>query len=375
MSIKRRIFNCFMTSLQYYLCRRGEIKKFQDPRRVEIYSKVNLSEEQKNEIDSFYLKFYGAKVPYTWHRHFYAMTGKFDKKYFPELLFIPEYESLMNSDKYTYALADKNITQLLFNNNIVKMPKVKFSCANGIMRDQNLRIINKEKAASILNDIGKCFIKPTVDSCSGQGCQLLDCHNGKDVISDKKVLNIIDNIGTDFVVQECIQCHKSVKDLHPESVNTFRVISYIAPSGEIHHTPVIMRIGRGKNFLDNAHAGGIFIGISDDGDLLDYATTEFNDKFYIHPDSNVKFKGYKIPLVRKVIEKSKELHAMIPQIGCINFDFTINEDGDVVLIELNLNGGSIWLPQMAWGKGAFGDDTEDILLFLKSKRGKFPFRF
>lgn len=58
MSIKRRIFNCFMTSLQYYLCRRGEIKKFQDPRRVEIYSKVNLSEEQKNEIDSFYLKFY-----------------------------------------------------------------------------------------------------------------------------------------------------------------------------------------------------------------------------------------------------------------------------------------------------------------------------
>lgn len=85
MSIKRSTFKRFMTSVQYYFSRRSEIKKFQDPRRVEIYSKVTLSKEQKNEIDAFYLKFYGAKIPYTWHRHFYAMTGKFDKKYFPEL--------------------------------------------------------------------------------------------------------------------------------------------------------------------------------------------------------------------------------------------------------------------------------------------------
>lgn len=65
---------------QEYLSHCGEIKKFQDPRRVAIWSNVHLSEEQKEQIDQFYLKNYGKKVAHTWHRHYTAFT-EFNQRY------------------------------------------------------------------------------------------------------------------------------------------------------------------------------------------------------------------------------------------------------------------------------------------------------
>lgn len=352
-----------------YLGKKNEIIKYKDNRRLDIYSKINLSKEQTQEIDDFYLSNYGQRIPYTWHRYYYAMTGKFDKKYFPELLYIPEYEWFVNSREYEYALSDKNITSLIFRNlDIVKLPKTIISCCKGIFRDTNCIYISREKAKEILSNIGKVFIKPSVDSSSGQGCRVANFYKGYDELTKDTIEDVFYSLGDNFIIQEIISCHDSIKKLHPESVNTFRVISYITSNKEIHHTPIIMRIGQGGNFVDNAHAGGLVIGVSDDGNLLNYATTEFNDKYYVHPTSGIIFEGYKIPLMGKLIEVSKLIHSMIPQIGCINFDFTIDNNGDIVLIETNLRGGSIWLPQIVWGCGAFGDDTEAILQFMREKK-------
>ena len=94
--------------------RRIEIRKFQDPRRREIYESVQLSKGQEEQIDELYLANYGEKIPYTWHRHFTAFTGRFDPGYLPELLYIPEFEHYMNLDKsYTNAFSDKNLLPIL----------------------------------------------------------------------------------------------------------------------------------------------------------------------------------------------------------------------------------------------------------------------
>ena len=61
-------------------------------------------------------------------------------------------------------------------------------------------------------------------------------------------------------------------------------------------------------------------------------------------------------------------------------DFTINTDGDPVLIEANTEAGSIWMAQMSHGCGVFGDLTSDVLSWTgkmkrlkKSKRKEFAF--
>lgn len=135
--------------------------------------------------------------------------------------------------------------------------------------------------------------------------------------------------------------------------------------GEIIVAPIIMRIGQGGACVDNAHAGGMFIAIDNDGVLHEKAFTEFNKQFLTHPNSNVIFMGYKIENFDKVISAAKLLHGAISQIGCINWDFTIDKSGQPVLIEANFLGGGIWVFQMAHGCGVFGERTAEILKWIK----------
>lgn len=364
----KRLFLKIYDKILYKLAVNCEKRKFKDKRRVEIYSKIHLSKQQKKQIDDLYITNYGKKIPYIWHQHYTAFTGNFDSTYFPELLFIPEFERYKNNNKsYAKVFADKNVIPLIAKSVGVKTPKTIISCANGIYRDENYNIINYQKVLTILNDIGVAFIKPTVDTCSGINCQSVVINNGIDEKTNKRITEIIEKLGSNFVVQENIRCHASIVKLYPNSVNTFRVITYVW-NERIECMPIIMRIGQGGNDIDNAHAGGMFIAVDNDGTLHEKAFTEFNVSFAYHPNTKVKFEGYKIQGVEGVIETAKKMHAAIPQLGVVNWDFTINDRGESVLIEANTLGGSIWLIQMAHGTGGFGKNTESILKWLKEQK-------
>lgn len=344
-----------------------EKKKYKDPRRLEIMSAVELSKEQKDAIDYFYMEHYGKRIPYTWHRHYYAFTGKFDEKYFPELLAIPEYEWLVNSEKYSYCLEDKNILPFIVGkSDKIGVPDTILSCAGGIYRTCK-GYIRESEAARQLDNCGRAFIKPSVDSGSGKNCRVINCSHGVDLLTNDTVETILQQYGKDFVVQECIETSKEIYSLHPESVNTFRVITYIL-NDQIFHVPTIMRIGAGKNHLDNAHAGGMFIGIDDEGNMLEKAYTEFHDVFVSHPDTKIVFANHKIPSIQKVHEAAHEMHSRMPQLGMVNWDFTVSSSGTPILIEANIRNGSVWLSQLAWGKGLFEENTGAILEFCRDMR-------
>ena len=233
----------------------------------------------------------------------------------------------------------------------------------GLYKDENNNIISKKEAITIIKDIGKCFIKPTVDSCSGQGCKLLNLKNGNDINGNYTIEKIFEDLGNNFVVQEFIKCHDSISKIYDKSANTFRIITY-RWKNEILNTPSVIRIGRNGHYLDNAHAGGIFVAIDDDGTLHDKAFSEFKEEYTIHPDSKIAFKGYKIDLFPTVLEVAKKMHSAIPQVGVVNWDFTIDISGNPILIEANIGGGSIWHTQMSHGKGPFGEKTADILKWM-----------
>ncbi len=352
-------------SLEISRMRRSEIIKFKDPRRVAIFSEITLTPEQQHQIDDFYTANYGEKIPHTWHRHFTAFTGNFDYRYFPELLYIPEFEYFMNSRRaYISAFTDKNVLPLIAKSAGIITPRVILSCTCGIFRDEDYRVITREQAAGLLNDAGEVFIKPTVETGSGLGCEVVNAE------SYDAAMKIIERLGADFVVQERLKCHEDIARIYSGSVNTFRIITYIW-HGQVKHAPVIMRIGQGGKYLDNAHAGGMFVAVDYDGTLHERAFTEFRQKFTQHPDTGITFNGYKIVGFPDVLRAAERMHEVIPQIGVVNWDFTINEDGRPLLMEGNMRSGSIWLAQMAHGKAIFGDDTAEILQWTqKMKRLK-----
>jgi D-alanine-D-alanine ligase-like ATP-grasp enzyme len=132
--------------------------------------------------------------------------------------------------------------------------------------------------------------------------------------------------------------------------------------------PVMMRIGRSGNYLDNAHAGGMFIAVDDDGTLHDRAFTEFKEEFTKHPDTGVVFENYKIENFPKVLEAAKRMSSMVPQVGCVHWDFTIDDEGEPLLIEGNMKFGSVWMIEMARGVAPFGERTEEVLRWLGKMR-------
>lgn len=353
----------------------NELKKFKDSRRVKIFSETTLSTEQKNMIDSLYKNKYGKKIPYTWHRHYTAYTGNFDVNYFPELLYIPEFEYYMNLNRcFAEFLGDKNLLPYIANAANIKMPKTRFACIDGIIKDSLYNILTKEDFLKNISNIGECFYKITKNSSSGRSCKLLNIHEGIDQKKQTPITEIFETKNRNWVIQERLICHESIRRLYSKSVNTFRIITY-RWKDEFYHMPAIMRIGRGGANVDNAHAGGIFIAISDDGLLHKTAFTEFRDKFTQHPDTGVVFEGYKIFNFPKVLDSAIKCHSMLPQFGCVNWDFTINNEGQPILIEANVKAGSIWLIEMAHGKGAFGEKTADVLKWLnKISHAKFADR-
>ena len=342
----------------------GEKKKFRDKRRVEICNSTKLSQEQIDSVEKLYKNNYGKKIPLTWHKSYTAYTGRFDKYYFPEILYIPEFERYMNyNQSLANVLEDKNLLYVFAKASNVRMPRMYLSCQAGIYKDAVNKVFDFEKACALISNIGVCFAKPSIGTDSGRGCEVYCLVNGTDTKSGKTSGMLLKDLGKNFTIQERLVCHESIRKIYDGSVNTFRIMTY-RWKNQIIVAPIIMRIGRGGSYLDNAHAGGMFIALSDDGTLHKTAFTEFKEEFVEHPDSKLKFEGYRIPLLPNVVDAVKRMHYSLPAIGVINWDMTLDESGQPVLIEANVNGGSIWLFQMAHGCGVFGERTPEILRWL-----------
>ncbi len=342
----------------------NEVRKMKNKRRQQIMSQVVLSDEQKKLIDDLFLSTYGKKVPYDWHRYYTSYTGNFDYRYIPELLFIPKIEVKLVSNEQQKIFADKNLLPLFVPSGMgCKTAKIYVSCQNGIYKDGFNKLIDYDKAVLLLENLGKAFLKPTVDSNSGKGCALVNFKNGVDLNSNKTAKEILNEAGNNFNVQEIIENQADIKVIHPESLNTFRIVTYVL-DGKIYHFPIILRFGVGASNVDNAHQGGFFIGVNDDGTLNEKAFTEFQTVATSHPDTKIVFKNYKIQGVSKMIDAVYNLHALYPQVGLISWDVTLDKNGNVVIIEMNLKGQTIWMSQMAHGKGAFLDNTEKILKLI-----------
>lgn len=362
------------------LAKRDQINKFRDPRRVEITNSIRLSKEQKDQIDELYLKNYGEKIPYTWHQHYTAFTGLFDLYYFPELIYIPEFEYFENLwPEYYKVFADKNILPIFANAYGVKTPDCILSCTKGLYKNQQNKVLTKQNSIDMLSNIGEVFIKPTVDSSSGNGCFIASFTNGVDDISGNSVEQIIDKLGMDFVIQEKVHCHSCISKIYPNSVNTFRVMTY-RWQDRIEISPVTMRMGSGGAIVDNVHSGGYCISVDKNGVLSKYAFTEFAYRIDHHPDTQTKFQGHIIQNFEKMINAAYIMHTAFPQLGLVQWDFTIDESGNPVLIEANTRGTSIQLIERCLGCGPFGEKTPEILRWIRlmkktpvNERSKYAF--
>ncbi len=339
-------------------------------RKKPLYKDVVWTKEQQKEFDDFWKKNYGKKISNRWHKLYEASNGVYHYDYLPEILYSTKIEPKLNDYTYCEVFADKNLNEIFFNNRIagVRTPNCYLSNNHGKFYDSQRQLISKDMAVEILSNIGEAVIKPTVNSSSGKGVIIVNMQNGINIRNNMSALDIINSYKSNFIVQEKIKPSEELSALYPSSINTLRTISYIV-GDSINVAPISLRIGGGGSEVDNIHAGGMSIAVGNDGALAKYAYRlgygDSFEKFEEHPDTSIMFEGYRLSFVERLIDTAKRLHKLTANIGFISWDFTVDSDDNIVVIEANFKGQSVWFPQMLSGDTFFGEDTEKVLNTLK----------
>lgn len=339
-------------------------------RKRKLYKHIKWTKEQKREFDNYWKKHYGKKISPRWHKLYEASNGVFRVDYFPEVLYSTILEPKINNLAYCNVLSDKNMLDVLFNKKYegIRTPKTFIYNSHNQFFDGDRKVISKEKAKEIIYNVGYAVIKPTVDSSSGRNVIIANFKNGIDTKKNLSIDEIFDIYGSNFIVQEKIEPHVSLSTIYPNSINTFRVISYIVDD-RIEIAPISLRIGGGGSEVDNIHAGGMSIAINKDGTMnakayrLGYGSSFEN--YERHPDTGIEFKKYKFDYIDQLVDAATKLHAELVNVGMISWDFTMDGNKNIVVIEVNLKGQSAWFPQMLSGEPLFGENTKNILASIK----------
>ena len=353
---------------KYVHIRRMLLERKAINKRKNLVNKVTLTKEQSDLIDKLWQKNYGKKISKDWHRLYTSYLGKFNEKYFPENLFTANLLDKMNPIFLRDYFSDKILTQYFFKDldeSKYKVVENHIYNVDGYFYDSD-GIIEYNQALKKLKNIGEVIIKPTIGTDSGRGVALLNIKNGIDLISNESLETILKKYNCNYAIQEKIHQHKDFARFNPSSVNTIRMHSYIC-DGKIYTTPIAMRVGRKGSVVDNAHAGGLVIGVTDEGYLMEYGIFQNGEKFLEHPDSGEKFKGFKLPMIPEMTEFIKKYHYRIPHMGIIAWDLTVDENNRIVVIETNITCPGIWLPQYVTGQAFFGENTEKMIRLLKKK--------
>lgn len=337
-------------------------------RKRKLYKGVIWTKEEHSKFMSYWSQFGGMK-PY-WHKLYQSANGVFNVKYFPEKLYTTKLEPLLNPWIYKIIFSDKSLMEMFWGDvEEVYIPKTYLKYINGSYYYNNT-CISIQQSCEILNNLGECILKPTNDTGSGRGIRLLDLTDGVDLISNEKATGIITGITEDFIIQEKIANNEKIKKLNPTSLNTIRAITYRIEE-KIHCISPILRMGVDNSLIDNIHAGGLCIGINQDGTLKENAYKlgwgDNNQTLPEHPTSKVVFKDYYIGDIQRLLEVAKKLHQKVPHLGIISWDLTINDKNDVVLIEANCSGQSVWFPQVVNAEPLFGEDTEYFIKLITNK--------
>jgi hypothetical protein len=169
------------------------------------------------------------------------------------------------------------------------------------------------------------------------------------------------NKNVNYIIQPHVKQYSVINDLYPDSVNTFRVISYLRPDGSVVIKSSILRFGVDGSKIDNLSARGQFIYFDEIGkpseqayDLLGLPTG------VRHKNTGFKYSDFSIPMYEEVMEACKTAHMRYPYIRLVGWDVCVDEHGKPTLIEWNADNPGFHPEEALFGP--FYPDDDEILL-------------
>ncbi len=168
----------------------------------------------------------------------------------------------------------------------------------------------------------------------------LKVEKGEIFINDKKssIEELKNKMPERAVIQELLEQHNDLKRLHPESLNTSRMIT-VNTGSEIHVIATFLRIGVGNSIVDNLAQGNIYIPIDMETGKLSKMGYSHKEPlfFFTHPQTGVVFDGYQIPFFKEGMEAVKKLHSQLPYFFVLGWDVAFTPNGPIIIETNNIH--------------------------------------
>ena len=183
---------------------------------------------------------------------------------------------------------------------------------------------NLEEFKEYLKNKKEIIVKPLSLSC-GKGVEKIK-------VSDYEPEELYNHlIKTErFLVEDVAKQNKEISKIYPESVNTVRIVTLNKKV-----VAAFIRFGNLGNVVDNFNHYGMVTTINIETGIVEYPAIDKKKNIYeIHPYTNEKIIGLKIPMWDKVKELCIEACSVTPEIGYIGWDVCVGEK-EPCLIEGN----------------------------------------
>ncbi len=318
---------------------------------------------------------FGLKAKPTQYRVFSHYIGN-NINIVPEDICHDFIETILNPPRFRGYYADKNVFDKLFPKGY--LPRTLLRRINGTYYDKEYQPLplTNQKLFEILNDsrATRIVIKPSVEGMSGRDVRLfyrtIDSISGWREVGTDDILDLAyieKKYGSNIIVQEAAQQSDYISQFNPSSINTLRLAIYRSVlDDKCHIIGAIMRIGGKGSIVDNAHAGGCYVGIHPDGSFCHEVCNQYGQKRTFFNDIDFT-KEYHYPNWEEVIEFAKSVGDHVLHHRLLALDIVLDKDNKPHLIEFNVEGYSSWLFQYTVGN-ALGSFTDEILEYCKNKQ-------
>ncbi len=281
----------------------------------------------------------------------------FNVEYVPFSFFFPWIVRVLSPIDAARTFADKGMTYTYFHN--IKQPELVVRKIRGCIFDKNNCTIEEGSVAETIQLAqDNVIVKQSLGSYCGKSIQIIQKGTSKEEIN-----RILGGYSGDYVIQKVLKQSFTTSRFNKSSLNTFRIATLLL-NGRFSVCAAMLRFGSPNSMVDNVSAGGACVGIQENGKLMPFGITKNGERIYEW--NELKFEDLDIPEYKKIIEAARKAHYDIPLCAFVGWDFAIDDQGDVNLIEANIESPGLLFLQLSNARPAFGDRINEVLEYVKS---------
>lgn len=282
-----------------------------------------ISQKHRSLCDEYAKDVFGKSYYAPWLYTYVATQGRFIEGWIPDNYYgrtvYPKAKGEFGALSKFKSLAPRILTapEALFPSGI--------SIINGVFLTTSGEVIPRENLAKVIFADGPKAVFKADGSAWGGGVKV--------VHADKFSIDQIPPVRAG-VVQPYIQQHQSLADLGSPAAATIRLTTVIPPNQTPSIRSVFLRLGATDRDIVDTDSCYIPMDMK-----TGVAGTYGFDKDWRpidrHPGSGIDFKGFQVPSYPQLCQAALNLHAKIPFVDCIGWDFCVDTDNNVKLFEWN----------------------------------------